>query len=134
MVFSDAGIRRADGSEWTVGSAIESLKAAIWQRRPVLGNIMQKHGSKNLFTYAKDFLDVNPSPVLDARKPELIEIANDLTADRRPSRSGNRCQPVMRQGARTTDHHGPIQHPFFVNANIISALPYKDARIRRSGL
>ncbi|MFH1236584.1 MAG: hypothetical protein V1685_06675, partial [Parcubacteria group bacterium] len=26
----------------------------------------------------------------------------------------------------TADHHGPIDHPFFVNANIISALPYRE--------
>ncbi|OGJ56649.1 hypothetical protein A3D88_02615 [Candidatus Peribacteria bacterium RIFCSPHIGHO2_02_FULL_52_16] len=130
MVFSDASIRRADGTEWTVRGTLEALKTAIWRRRPVLGSIMEKHGGKNLFTYSRDFLDVNPSPGLDERKPELISIVRELVAERLDE---NVADSVARQLEKrplvsTTDHHGPIQHPFFLNANIISALPYKEAR------
>ena len=48
------------------------LKNAIWKRRPVLGEIIAKHGGKTLENYSRDFMDVNASPRLDARKPELI--------------------------------------------------------------
>ena len=128
MVFSDARIRRADGSEWTVTGTLEALKTAIWRRRPVLGTIMEKHGSKNLFTYSRDFMDVNPSPLLDKRKPELIAIVRELVAERLSEKVADSVarQLSKRPLVSTTDHHGPIQHPFFLNANIISALPYED--------
>jgi hypothetical protein len=46
---------------------------AIWKKRPILGEIMEKHGNKILHSYAQDFMDVNTSHRLDERKPELIK-------------------------------------------------------------
>ncbi len=107
-------------------SVIEKLKTAIWKRRPILGEIMQRHGDKFLFDYAKDFMDVNESPFLDARKPELIECAEKLIEKRLGSEvaKGVTKQLLKKPLVSTTDHHGPIQHPFFLNSNIISAIPY----------
>lgn len=105
---------------------LDSLKRAIWARRPILGDIMAKHGSKLLYDYTRDFFDVNKNPRLDQRKPELIEIAKELIE----KRLGNKiAEAVAKQLNKmplvsTTDHHGPIQHPFFLNSNIISAIPY----------
>ena len=91
---------------------------------------MEKHGGKNLFAYSRDFLDVNASPLLDARKPELIAIVRELVAERLDEDTADSVakQLMKRALVSTTDHHGPIQHPFFLNANIISALPYKQAQ------
>ena len=55
-------------SQQPTEETLVDLKKAIWARRPILGDIMEKHGKKNLFDYSKDFLDVNPSPLLDAEK------------------------------------------------------------------
>ncbi|MBI3619031.1 hypothetical protein HY213_03295 [Candidatus Peregrinibacteria bacterium] len=105
---------------------LQILRERIWQRRPILGEIMQKHGGKTLHHYAQDFLDVNPSPLLDERKPELIEVARQIIEKRLGKETADH---VARQLARlplvsTTDHHSTIDHPFWVNANIISAIPY----------
>lgn len=104
------------------------LKQAIWHRRPVLEEIMGKHGDKILYDYAGDFLDVNLSPRLDARKEELISSARDLTEERLGRDVAEKVALQLRKSplVSTADHHAPIDHPFWVNANLISALPYAE--------
>jgi hypothetical protein len=107
---------------------LDALKAAIWSRRPILGDIMQKHGSQNLFEYSIDFMDVNPAPGLDERKGELIGVFEELLSKRLGASVAAKAAQQLRNLAlvSTTDHHAVIQHPFFLNANIISALPSMD--------
>ena len=100
----------------------------IWARRPILGDIMRKHGARNLYDYTRDFFDVNPSPMLDARKPELIQIVQDLLEERLGKKV---AEEVARQLKKlplvsTTDHHNPVAHPFFLNSNIVSGIPYME--------
>jgi len=114
------------GSQMPVNDAITALKDAIWKKRPILGEIMSSHGNQTLYDYSQDFMDVNPSPGLDARKEELIEVAGELIGGRL---GADIAKGVCRQLRKlplvsTADHHGPITHPFWVNANIISSLPY----------
>ncbi|MFA7286405.1 MAG: hypothetical protein WC052_01940 [Patescibacteria group bacterium] len=108
--------------------AVHRLRQAIWQRRPILGEIMDRHGAKTLYEYARDFLDVNPAPRLDERKEELIAVVEKLVAERINPSVGKRVALQLRSKAliSTIDHHGPIDHPFFVNANLISSLPVMD--------
>ncbi len=108
------------------------MEEAIWSRRPILGEIMQKHGDKTLQRYSQDFLDVNPSPLLDTRKEELISIVDYLLSKRlNPEVAAGVCAQLRDCPlVSTTDHHGIIQHPFFVNANIISALPYSGSSVK----
>jgi hypothetical protein len=108
---------------------IEALKQAIWSRRPILGDIMQKHGNKILSKYSEDFMDVNPAPGLDSRKPEIIAVIEELVTGRLGAEVG---KGVAKQLTKlplvsTADHHASIDHPFWVNANIISGIPlYED--------
>lgn len=111
----------------TVLETVERLKHAIWQRRPILGDIMKKHGGKLLSEYAKDFMDVNPAPGLDERKPELIALVQELVSGRLGADVGAGVAKQLRKLAlvSTADHHATIDHPFWVNANIISGIePY----------
>lgn len=118
------------GMTLSTDDALQRLRILIWERRPILGEIMQKHGGKNLFDYAKDFLDVNPAPLLDARKGELIDSVEELTSVRLGPEVAAAVARQLRKYplVSTSDHHGPIDHPFWVNANIISALPYAERR------
>jgi hypothetical protein len=104
---------------------LDDLKHIIWTRRPILGEIMRRHGNTILHDYAQDFLDVNECPRLDTRKDELITAAQQLISERLGDDVANRVARQLRRLplVSTTDHHGPIDHPFFVNANIISAIP-----------
>jgi len=105
--------------------AVEAMKQLIWKRRPILGNIMQKRGEKTLFDYAKDFLDVNTLPGLDERKKEVVEVVEDLLKGRIGEDVAKEVATQLRKLplVSTADHHAPIDHPFWVNANIIFALP-----------
>lgn len=85
---------------------------------------MRKHGGKILSEYAKDFMDVNPAPGLDERKPELISLVEELVAGRLGTDVGAGVATQLRKLAlvSTADHHASIDHPFWVNANIISGI------------
>lgn len=115
----------------TIDETLAALKEAIWLRRPILGDIMHKHGDQNLLDYALDFLDVNPSTLLDARKEELIGVIDELLTKRLGKDVAAGVAGQLRKLAlvSTIDHHGPVQHPFFVNANIITALPALDRNL-----
>lgn len=107
---------------------VQALKTAIWQKRPILGAIMQRHGNDTLYDYSRDFLDVNKSPRLDERKNEVISVAEDLITKRLGAQVAKKVSAQLTKYplVSTIDHHSPIQHPFWVNTNIISALPYQE--------
>lgn len=104
---------------------IEQLKQAIWKRRPILGEIMRKHGEKVLSRYSIDFMDVNKAPGLDHRKPEFIGLVEELVTGRLGGDVGKGVARQLRKLplVSTADHHASIDHPFWVNANIISGIP-----------
>ncbi len=104
---------------------VTRLKEAIWKRRPILGDIMQKHGGKLLSRYSEDFMDVNPAPGLDERKPELISMVEELVTGRLGAEVGRGVAQQLSKLAlvSTADHHSINQHPFFLNAEIISGIP-----------
>lgn len=98
----------------------------IWARRPILGHIMHRHGGTPLYDYTKDFFDVNPSPRLDARKAELIGVAEGLLKERLGAEVAGKVAKQLEKLplVSTADHHGPIVHPFWVAANIVTGLRY----------
>lgn len=75
-------------------------------------------------------MDVNKSPRLDARKKELIDTAEEIISKRLGASVAAEVAAQLKKLplVSTADHHAPIGHPFFVNSNIISALPYFDYR------
>ncbi|MFA6529060.1 MAG: hypothetical protein WCT46_06000 [Candidatus Gracilibacteria bacterium] len=104
---------------------LDKMKEAIWNRRPILGEIMKKHSNKILYDYSKDFIDINPTPHLDNRKKELIKTAEYLIKNRLGE---NISKEIATQLTKlplvsTADHHAPIDNPFWINSNIISSLP-----------
>lgn len=111
--------------ENTISQHLRTLKDAITKKRPILGDILHRHGDQTIHDYSKDFIDVNPAPRLDSRKSELIEMAKKLITERLGSEVGEGVakQLYKKSLVSTIDHHGPITHPFFLNCNIISALP-----------
>ncbi len=107
------------------------LKEKVFAKRPVLEEIVQKRGSKNLYEYAKEYADVNLNQPILRRQEEFLgtfrrEVARNLGDDV--------AESAVRQLRKyyfvsTTDHHGPVCHPFFLNANLISSVPYLDNHI-----
>lgn len=113
----------------TLLAYVDKLKQVIWKRRPILGNIMKKRGNKTLYEYAKEFLDVNPAPGLDERKVEVVQVVEEILSKRLGADVAGRVSAQLKKLplVSTADHHAPIDHPFWVNSNIISALPGVDS-------
>ncbi|MFA6525668.1 MAG: hypothetical protein WCT33_05385 [Patescibacteria group bacterium] len=107
---------------------LSQLKEAIWERRPIFGEIIRNNGQKNLYQYTKAFLNFKTSQFFTSRQFELISITNKLISSRLGEDVGNAVakQLIKYPLVSTTDHHGPIDHPFFVNCNIISSLSYHE--------
>jgi len=110
--------------------ALEPIWQAIWARRPILGEIVQKHSDQCLLDYTQGFLDVNKTPSLDARKEEFFDIAHEMAVENfGPEVADGVIEQLRRLPlVSTTDHLAPIQHPFFLNCNIVSALPCIEAK------
>ena len=104
---------------------LAKLQEAVFKRRPILGEIIEKHKDQTIYEYARDFLDINSSPVLDNRKSELIDTAKDLLTVRLGKDIANKVVEQLKKHAlvSTSDHHAPVAHPFFLNTNIISLTP-----------
>jgi hypothetical protein len=104
---------------------------AIWTRRPILKEIMDKRGDKTLYEYAGGFSDVNHNPVLDARKVEVVDTVKDLLTDLLGTKVANGVAKQLKDLplVSTADHHGPIVSTFFLNANIISAISLMDSQL-----
>ncbi len=104
----------------------EQLKEAVLCKRPILREILQKQGTKNLYEYAKHYISVNLNPPIQQRQNEFLDTFRSEV---------DRClgptvaEEATRQLAEhyyvsTADHHGPICHPFFLNSNLVSSAPY----------
>src|SRR3989338_10048923 len=85
------------------------LTEAVLSQRPILRELMQKHGQKTLAQYASLYIDVNLNPPIHQRQDELISTIRDDVAARFWQTVG---QQVAKQLERyyfvsTSDHHGP---------------------------
>lgn len=115
---------RKDGGE--VQGVLYQLREAIWARRPVLGEIMRKHGDKSLFAYADEFYDVNPLGArVEERRKVCFPIIEELLTERLGKDVAKKTVDQLRHCplVSTSDHHALIDNPYWINANLITALP-----------
>jgi hypothetical protein len=87
---------------------------------------MKNDGDKSLARYAQGFFEMTPmAPHVQSRRSELIDAVRTLVTERLGKETGD---AVAAQLARfplvsTSDHHAIIDNPYWVNANLITALP-----------
>ena len=104
---------------------LQSIKQAIWGKRPVLEELMKTHKDETLHAYTRGLYNVKPIERLDARKTELFDVVRDLVTKRLGAEVGDATVRQLKKlpMVSTADHHAFIQHPFWVNSNLISGLP-----------
>lgn len=100
------------------------LREKVLAKRPVLRDILSKHGEKPLLDYANEYVDVNLNPPILHRQSELLTTIHEATSQRFGIETADK---VIRQMEKyyfvsTADHLGPITHPFFLNSNLLIAL------------
>jgi hypothetical protein len=106
--------------------SFERLKEKVLDKRPVLREIVQKRGKKNLYEYAKDYINVNLNPPIQQRQDEMISTFQaevERLLGKRVAREAA-DQLAAHYYVGTTDHHGPLTHPFFINSNLLTAVPF----------
>ncbi|MEK9132733.1 MAG: hypothetical protein AAB606_03450 [Patescibacteria group bacterium] len=118
-----------DSHQAPLGSLKENfkkLKRAVLAKRPILRQILQKHGRKKLYRYVRDYIGVNLNPPIQRRQDEFITAFKNEVAKRLGHEiSENAARQLSKHYfVSTADHHGPICHPFFVNSNLLTAAPY----------
>ena len=94
------------------------LLQAVLSRQPVLDDIVQTYGAKTLSEYAESW---RIEPLIDASALQYIaELCKELYGEQiaiQAAEQIKRCPLVS-----TVDHHGILNHPFFLNSNLVFSL------------
>ncbi len=111
-------------SDPNFGECLARLKEKVLAKRPVLRDILAKHGKKALLDYANEYVDVNMNPPILRRQSELLGTIHSATEERfgTETADGIVAQLEKYYFVSTADHTGPITHPFFINSNLLTAL------------
>ncbi len=102
------------------------LKEKVFEKTPVLKEVIDKNGSTSLFDHALKYKHVQVSPLVLERQQELIHTISERVKNLLGDKIANSVAKQLEKYyvVSTADHHGPICHPFFLNANIVAAAPY----------
>ncbi len=106
----------------------ELLKKLVLDKKPVLAEILQKHGHKSLCDYAYDYLDVNLNSVVLSRQNEFLKVfGKEVEEVLGESIADSAVKQLQKYYfLSTADHHGPICHPFFLNSNLVTAATFAE--------
>ena len=97
---------------------LEKLKAAVFDRQKVLAEIYKQKSKSSLFDYVNSWQVGNLKASADfigAAKTLLEKLYPDIANDVVDQLEN---QPLV----STIDHHGVLNHPFFINSNLIFSL------------
>lgn len=110
----------------TTTDRFNMLKEKVLSRKPVLRHIIDKHGDKMLYDYARQYIEVNVNPPIKRRQDELIGCIEGMVTRQFDASTGQAVATQLKKYyfVSTTDHHGPICHPFFLNGNLISSAAF----------
>lgn len=94
----------------------------VWQSRPELKKIIDDYGNQSVY----DFYRLNipqKNSLHSQRKKELLSTINTLVKKSFGDTIAHTARDQIEQQSfvTTTDHHGPIVHPFFTNDKLIQS-------------
>jgi hypothetical protein len=94
----------------------------LYERSPGLEDIMRAHGNTNLLSYARATLPGRPS-VSASRVEEFLSVfgarAKDAVGEVGAIAAVNELR--HQYGLSTAEHHGPLVHPFFLDAALVNS-------------
>lgn len=112
----------------TLKARLAELVGLVFDKRPILKEIVENFGDKNLYEYAKDYISVYVNPPIEERQTEFISTfkgeVQRLLGDEVADSAAEQLRKYYY--VSTADHHGPICHPFFINSNLMASAPYFD--------
>jgi hypothetical protein len=112
------------GPSGTLFHNFEMLKEKVLEKRPILREVLKKRGADSLLDYSNGYVDVNLNPPIVSRQSELLETVREATEERfgKETADGVVKQLEKYYFVSTADHVGPITHPFFLNANLLTGI------------
>lgn len=101
----------------------KDIRAVVWEHKPVLKSLIDSQGSLSVAEYFARSAPL-PSRVASSRKQELIEAVRARVKGILGPETANRTATQLEQDyfISTADHHGPVCHPFFLNANLVQGI------------
>jgi hypothetical protein len=99
---------------------LEALKAEVFGRQKVLALIYKDFGNKSLYKYVDGW---NISPPTERSKVVALEAGKLISKIYSEDIGKEAASQIGRLPfASTIDHHGILNHPFFINSNLIFSL------------
>lgn len=102
---------------------LDLLRTKVFEKTPVLKEAVERSGTNSLFEHARKYQKNNLSSKSMVRRQELIS-AVSVRVEKLFGQAVSKSI-VSQLGKHffvsTADHHGPICHPFFLNANLLAA-------------
>ena len=95
----------------------EQLKVVVFGRQKVLAKIYQEHGAKNLYEYVNGWSLGSGAGLEDVFLRTLREALAEIYSANLAGEVALQLRAVPL--VSTIDHHGILNHPFFVNSNLV---------------
>lgn len=105
---------------------IDELEAKVFERRPILFDILQKYGSMSLYDYSKRYYREPDYPIDEKRKKEFLEGFSQEIESIFGKDIADSCAKQMAKSYHlaNTEHHGPAGTSRQLNNGLITALPF----------
>lgn len=100
----------------------KDLRDKVLYHTPVFKRIIYEKGDLPLLDFFQEIAGGKPT-VSEVRRAELFTVVKDLVSKYINSKVGEKAieQLRTRYQVSTTDHHGPITHPFFANSHFVQS-------------
>ena len=98
---------------------LQSLASEVFLRRPVLSDIFERFGQKSVFDYVQSW-GVTPGQPRAVFLQQLYQLVTEEYGEETAISLQNQLHQLPL--VSTIDHHGLLNHPFFLNANFIYSL------------
>lgn len=110
----------------STADARQKLFQLVSTKRPVLDEILCKHGNSTLAEYCGLFANYSPHSEFAAERQAIAQIVyNETVALFDQPKAEAVAQSLYESPViNTGDHHGPLTHPILVGGNLLFALPY----------
>ncbi|MBI5221281.1 MAG: hypothetical protein HY979_00550, partial [Candidatus Magasanikbacteria bacterium] len=105
------------------------LESAVFEKRPVLGEIINLHGNMTVFDYLDSYLSKEIRPANLERQNNLIEVVKEETELRLGKEVAQAVEKQLQKYyyVSTTDHFGPMYHPWVFNFNLVTSAVYQNS-------
>jgi len=105
---------------------IDKLESKVFERRPILFDILQKYGSMSLYDYSKRYYRAPDYPIDEKRKTEFLEgFGQEIEANFGKDIAESAVLQMSKSyHLANTEHHGPSGTSRQLNNSLITGLPF----------